>query len=244
MTVGQNVLVTGVSRGLGLAITRALLDDGWTVYGVSRTKSEAYAKLEEHAPGRVKFWPADLSRGEPAIAALFGEYLPQSVPVHALVNNAAEAYDDLLTNAQPERLARMFATNVFAPMLLTKQAIRNMLLHQTRGSIVHVSSVAVRTGFKGLTMYAATKGALEAFSKNVAREWGGRGIRSNCVAPGYMDTAMNASLTPEQREKIHRRTALQTAVQPESVAGAVAYLLSERAASVTGQTWCVDGGAV
>lgn len=83
----------------------------------------------------------------------------------------------------------MYNVNVFSPMLLTKYAIRNMLLHHTQGSIIHISSISVHTGYKGLSMYASSKGALEAFSKDTAREWGQLGIRSNVVVPGFMETA-------------------------------------------------------
>lgn len=243
MNPPKNILVTGVSRGVGLAIARRLVEQGWTIYGTSRRESEAFAELRATAPDRVKFCAADLTSPEEAQTALFGSFISSDVVLHGLVNNAAEAYDDLVTNLKVDRLTRMMATNVVAPMLLTKRAIRNMLLHQTRGSLVHLSSVAAHTGYKGLAMYGATKGALEAFSKNVAREWGGRGIRSNCVAAGFMETDMSAGLSAEQRAKIHRRSALAGPVDPDSVAALVEYLLGAGAESVTGQTLRVDAGA-
>jgi 3-oxoacyl-[acyl-carrier protein] reductase len=133
----------------------------------------------------------------------------------------------------------MQAVNVLAPILLTKLVIRNFLLHRTAGSLVHVSSISTRDGYKGLAMYAATKGALEAFSKGVAREWGSRGIRSNCVVPGFMETPMSAGLGPEQREKIYRRQPLGKAVDVESVAATVSFLLGPDAGSITGQEYVV-----
>ena len=93
-------------------------------------------------------------------------------PIHGFVNNAAFAYDDL-TNMQLKKLKNMFEVNVFSPMLLTKYILRDMLLNKIEGSIVHVSSISAHTGYKGLSMYASTKGALESFSKNISREWGG-----------------------------------------------------------------------
>ena len=90
-------------------------------------------------------------------------------------------------------------------MMITKYVLRDMLLHKTQGSIVHVSSISVHTGYKGLAMYASTKGSLEAFSKNTSREWGRLGIRSNIVCPGFMDTNMNSSLNDDQRSKIFKR---------------------------------------
>lgn len=242
--MNKNILVTGVSRGLGLAIARAVVEAGWNVHGVSRTCSDEFQALQRSAPERVRFLAVDLADPERAAHAIFEQLLPVGTLVDGLVNNAALAYDDLLTNADAGKLQASFAVNVFTPILLTKYAIRRMLVQRTAGSIVHVSSVSVHTGYKGLSMYAATKGALEAFSKNTAREWGERGIRSNCVAPGFMETEMTAKLTAEQRGSIYRRNALKKAADPRSVAAAVVHLLGEGAASVTGQTLCVDAGAI
>lgn len=242
--MSRNILITGVSQGLGLAIARAVLAAGWSVYGVSRRLSPEFTALQREAAGRAHFQVFDLARADDAKSELFGTFLPSALPLHGFVNNAAVAYDDLVSNLDAARLRAMYEVNVFAPMLLTKQVIRRMLLHQVAGSIVHLSSISVHTGYKGLAMYASTKGALEAFSKNTAREWGERGIRSNCVVAGFMDTAMSAGLTTEQREKIHRRTALQRATSPDSVAATVVHLLGEGAASMTGQNIFVDAGTI
>lgn len=242
--MSKNILITGVSRGLGLEIARAVLAAGWNVYGVSRTNSANFQALQKQAPERVRFLAADLGEPERSVHAVFEQLLPIGAPVDGLVNNAALAYDDLLTNADVARLQDSWTVNVLAPILMTKYAIRRMLVQRMAGSIVHVSSVSVHTGYKGLSMYAATKGALEAFSKNTAREWGERGIRSNCVAPGFMETEMTAKLTDEQRASIHRRNALKRATDPRSVAAAIVHLLGDGSASVTGQTLCVDAGAI
>lgn len=242
--MNRTILVTGVSRGLGLAVAETLLEAGDTVLGVSRTKSEAIGSLEQRFPERMKFRAVDLTSPEAACASIGDDFAGLSVPLHGFVNNAAHAYDDLVTNLQLAPLEEMFAVNVFTPMLLTRHVLRNMVLHRTAGSIVHVSSISAHTGYKGLAMYAATKGALEAFSKNTAREWGERKIRSNCVVAGFMDTAMSGSLTADQKERIHRRTSLKEATQPESVASTIAFLLSDAAASITGQEIFVDAGTI
>jgi 3-oxoacyl-[acyl-carrier protein] reductase len=242
--MSRNILITGVSRGLGLAITRAVLAEGWKVYGISRTYSTEVQALEQSSEGRFKFMPLDLAAVDSLAEAVFEQLLPTGTVLDGFVNNAAVAYDDLVTNLDVHRLRAMFEVNVFAPMVLTKFAIRRMLVGQTRGSIVHVSSVSAHTGYKGLAMYASTKGALEAFSLNTAREWGERGIRSNSVAAGFMETDMSAKLSSEQREAIARRAGLKQLTSPVSVAATIAFLLGDGAGAITGEVIRVDSGAI
>lgn len=242
--MSKNILVTGVSQGLGLAIAESIVAAGWSVYGVSRQHSPEYSALQQKHPGRVHFHAFDLAGVDQVKDDLFGKFLPFSVPLHGYVNNAAMAYDDIVTNLDASRLRAMFDVNVFAPMMVTKYAIRHMLFNRMQGSILHISSISVHTGYKGLAMYASTKGALEAFSKNTAREWGERGVRSNCVVAGFMETAMNGKLSEEQRQRIYNRTALKRATTVGSVADTVTFLLGEGAASITGQNIFVDSGTI
>ena len=242
--MNRNVLVTGVSQGLGLVLAGRLLSAGWSVYGLSRNLSPAYAGLQAAYAGRARHLPYDLHDTDGVHAKVFGEFAGFDVVLHGFVNNAATAYDDIITNLDAGRLREMYAVNVFTPMMLTKYVVRNMLFHRTAGSIVHVSSISVHAGYKGLAMYASTKGALEAFSKGTAREWGERKIRSNCVVAGFMETAMSATLSEEQRQRIYQRTALKEATRLESVADTVAFLLDEGAASITGQNMVVDSGTI
>lgn len=238
------IIVTGDSGGLGGAIVREVLNGGSSgVIGISRRRTEAIEKLLAENPERYQHINFDLSDVK-GIEKLFLTEIRSIGRLGGLVNNAANAYDDLVTNLNVEPLRRMFDINVFAGMMLTKYAIRDMLVTKTEGALVHVSSVSARTGYKGLSMYAATKGALEAFSSGVAREWGALGIRSNVVAPGFMETEISSSLTDEQREKIYRRTSLKRAVSIDSVAKTVAFLLSEAATSITGSIVRVDNGTV
>jgi 3-oxoacyl-[acyl-carrier protein] reductase len=242
--MSKNILITGVSQGLGLEITRAILAAGWTVYGVSRRLSPEFQTLQANHPERVKFFAFDLSDVAGVQSLLFKNFVGLDTPLHGFVNNAAAAYDDLISNLNADRLEEMYRVNVFAPMMATRQVIRNMLLHGLGGSIVHISSISAHTGYKGLAMYASTKGALEAFSKNTAREWGERSIRSNCVVAGFMETAMTANLDEAQRAKIHSRTALRRATSPASVAASVVFLLGPDASSITGQNVFVDSGVI
>lgn len=240
----MNILVTGCSRGVGLEICRVLLKEGHNVYGVARSHTDEFKALEEEFAGHLFFKSIDLSDSEGARKSVFKEFITNNIVLDGYVNNAAVAYDDIVTNLNLDRLKAMYDVNVFTPMMITKYVIRNMLLHKTKGSIVHISSISVHTGYKGLAMYASSKGALEAFSKDTAREWGQLGIRSNVVVPGFMATAMSASLTEEQRSKIYARTSLKAATDVHSVAETVSFLLSEKACSITGQNIHVDNGTI
>jgi 3-oxoacyl-[acyl-carrier protein] reductase len=238
----MNLLVTGGTRGLGLEIVRQQLDAGHKLWVIGRQLSSELGALQSACPERLSFIAADLA--DPAVvqSGVLEREIGKDQPLDGFVNNAAMAYDDLVTNLDLKRLEEMFRVNVLSPMLLTKWVIRRMLLHRTRGSLVHISSICAHTGYKGLAMYAGSKGALEAFSKNVAREWGSLGIRSNCVVPGFMETDMTASLSADQKQRIYERGSLKQPVQVESVAATVGYLLSAASQSITGQEFVVDAG--
>ena len=240
----MNYLVTGCSRGVGLEICRVLLKEGHCVYGIARTHSDGFKQLEEEYGDHAHFKSIDLSDAEHVRQSIFKDFVPNAVQLHGFVNNAAIAYDDIVTNLNLSKLESMYKVNVFTPMMITKYSLRNMLLHHTKGSIVHISSISAHTGYKGVAMYASSKGALEAFSKDTAREWGSLGIRSNVVVPGFMETAMSSTLTQDQKDRIYKRTSLKAATDTISVAETVAFLLSDKACSITGQNIHVDNGTI
>ena len=240
----MNILVTGVSKGLGLEITKTLLSDNHKVFGVSRSVTGELKSLMAQYPDNLFIKTFDLERVEEVKSLFSDEFLGYHVKLHGFVNNAAAAYDDIITNLHFEQLDRMFRINVYTPMMLTKLVIRNMLLNRISGSIIHISSISVHTGYKGLAMYAASKGALEAFSKNTAREWGERGIRSNCIVAGFMETNMSSTLSAEQKDRIYKRTSLKVPVDLGSVANTVSFLLNDGSKSVTGQNIHVDAGTI
>lgn len=240
----MNILVTGCSRGVGLEICRVLLQYGHIVYGVARSHTQKFTQLQAEFPNKLLYKSIDLSDSENVHKNVFKEFVTNKIQLHGVVNNAAMAYDDIVTNLNLEKLKEMYTVNVFTPMMITKYAIRNMLLHHTRGSIVHISSISAHTGYKGLAMYASSKGALEAFSKNTCREWGELGIRSNVVVPGFMETAMSSTLSEEQKRRIYQRTSLKAATSVTSVAEMVSFLLSQKAESISGETIRVDNGTI
>ena len=240
----MNILVTGCSRGVGLEICRVLLEQGHTVYGVARNYTDDFKELAMRYKDRLFFKSVDLSAPAEIHRQVFKEYVTNRIALDGVVNNAAMAYDDIVTNLRLEKLEAMYAVNVFAPMMITKYAIRNMLLHRKKGCIVHISSISAHTGYNGFAMYASSTGALEAFSKDTAREWGELGIRSNVVVPGFMETEMSASLTQEQKDRIYKRTSMKQATSVRSVAETTVFLLSEKACSITGQNIHIDNGTI
>ncbi len=240
----KNILVSGVSRGLGLEIARVILAQGAHIYGLSRSKTCEVAELMAEYPNSFFHLQYDLADSEGVKGKVFDDWIGSKTPIHGFVNNAAIAYDDIITNLNLDRLINMYGVNVFTPYMIVKSIIRNMILHRIAGSIVHISSISVHTGYKGLAMYAGSKAALEGFSKNTAREWGERGIRSNCLVAGFMETAMSETLSKEQKDRIYRRTSMKTPTSVESVAETVAFLVSDRAISITGQNIHVDSGTI
>lgn len=242
--INMNILVTGISKGLGLSIAETLLKKEHTVYGLSRSKTHELENLIKLFPKNLHWLEYDLSDSGNVRKKIFKDWIGLQTPLHGFVNNAALAYDDIVTNLNIESLEEMYQVNVFTPMMLTKFVIRQMLLHHIQGSIVHLSSISAHTGYKGLAMYASTKGALEAFSKNTAREWGELGIRSNCLVAGFMETEMSSTLDEEQKNRIYKRTSLKKAVDVKSVAETIAFLLSKEATSITGQNIHVDSGTI
>lgn len=240
----KNVIVTGASRGLGLKITETLLRNNYNIIVINRTSTDELDKLKIQHPDSLMIIQYDLSDTENINNEIFKKAIGYDKIIHGLINNAAVAYDDIITNLNIDKLEYMYRINVFSPMILTKYVIRHMLLHNIPGHIIHVSSISAHTGYKGLAMYASTKGALEAFSRNTAREWGKMGIRSNCIVPGFMETEMSSRLTLEQKNKIYSRTCLNKPTIIDSVSHTILFLLSEDALSITGQNIHIDSGTI
>ena len=242
----MNIFVTGISKGLGLETARIALLRGMTVYGVSRSMTTELEQLMAEFPITLRWMALDLAQDDLDVRKVLfkSDFISNSVPLHGFVNNAAIAYDDIVTNLNQDRLTQMFKVNVFIPMMITKYAIRNMIFNRIKGSIVHLSSISVHTGYKGLAMYAGSKGALEGFSKNTAREWGGQGVRSNCLVAGFMETNMSSTLSTDQKNRIYNRTSMKKPTTLQSVAETILFLLGDGAESITGQNIHVDSGTI
>lgn len=240
----KNIIVTGASKGVGLVITKTLLEQGYGVFAINRSISAELEELKKQHEESLNILQYDLSNVEDIRKVVFKSFIGLTTPIHGFVNNAAMAYDDIVTNLNIDPLEQMYRVNVFSPMLFTKYILRQMLFNRMKGSIIHISSISVHTGYKGLAMYASSKGALEAFSKNTAREWGERGIRSNALVAGFMETNMSGTLSDDQKGRIYQRTSMKQATSIQSVADMVEFLLSEKANSITGQNIHVDSGTI
>ncbi len=162
-------------------------------------------------------------------------------PVYGLVNNAGIGTSGILSTMTDRDLARIVQLNVLSPLTLSKYLVRSMMAARA-GRIVNMSSIVASTGYPGLTAYSATKAALEGMTRSLAREVGSLGITVNAVAPGFVETGLTSELNEKQREQIKRRSALQRMVTVNDVAAAVAFLISEKAANITGTVLTVDAG--
>jgi 3-oxoacyl-[acyl-carrier protein] reductase len=242
----RNVLVTGGSRGLGLAIARKLAGAGYRVIAVARQKSkeatDAIAQIESgEGSGTLHFTPFDLAKIN-EIPALLRGLRKEFGPLFGLVNNAALGTDGalaLMHNAKIEQLVRV---NTLSPLVLTKYVVRGMMADGA-GRIVNIASIIGFTGYSGLSAYAATKASMLGFTRSLAREVGRMGITVNAVAPGFLATEMTDALADEQRARIARRSALKRLAEVDDVANAVEFLLSPKARNISGTVLTVDAGA-
>ncbi|MDF8335182.1 SDR family NAD(P)-dependent oxidoreductase [Novosphingobium cyanobacteriorum] len=236
----STIVVTGASRGVGLALTRRLLELGHQVVAANRTFGPDLCELAERYPGRLAFEHLDLSRADEVQDT--GRRIAKTYKdLYGVVNNAASGGDQLFALMSRGDIEGLVQTNLLGPILLTRQLLQPMLLKR-RGRIILTSSVNARTGYSGLSVYGATKAGLEGFMRSLSREIGKRGVTINCVAPGYMPTALTSGLTGDRLASVLRRSPLGVA-NPDDVAAAMVYLLSDGAAKVTGTVLTVDGGS-
>ena len=236
----QNVIVTGGSRGLGLAMTRTLVAAGYRVIALARSNTPELAAAADSGSGAVEFRACDLSNLEqigPLVKALRADF----GPFYGLVNNAGLGTGGLLGTMRDQDIERLIQLNTVSPILLSKYVVRSMMA-QREGRIINIASIVAATGYSGLSVYSATKAALIGFTRSLAREVGQLGITVNAIAPGFISTEMTNDLDESQREKIARRSAMKRMADPIDVARGVEFLLSEGARNITGTTLTIDAG--
>lgn len=242
----RNVIVTGGSRGLGLGIAQNLAAAGYCVVAIARRRSDALSKaiedVEAAQAGSLQFKPFDLS-DTAGLHGLVKELRTEIGPIYGLVNNAGIGTGGLLATMRDADIERVVHLNTLSIFLLTKYVLRSMMADAAGGRIVNMSSIVSYTGYKGLSVYSATKSALTGFTRSLAREVGPLGITVNAVAPGFVDTEMTEGMAGTQRDKIARRSALRRLAGVDDVANAVAYLLGDEAKNITATTLTVDAGS-
>ena len=236
---GKAALVTGASGGIGAAVARVLHGAGATV-ALHGTRAERLEALAGELGQRAHVTPADL--GDRAAAEGLAKRAAETMGgVDILVNNAGLTRDNLFMRMSAEEWDRVIQVNLTAAFLLSKAVLRGMMKARW-GRIVNVTSVVGHTGNPGQGNYAAAKAGLAAMSKSLAAEVASRGITVNCVAPGFIETAMTDKLTDEQKGRIMGQIPAGRMGTPEDCAAAILYLASPEAAYVTGQTLHVNGG--
>jgi 3-oxoacyl-[acyl-carrier protein] reductase len=240
----DNVVVTGSSRGLGLAIAERLACDGFRVVAVARRHSEALAattaKLAEHGTGALVFHPLDLT-DVAAIPSFVRELRAQIGPIYGLVNNAGLGTAGILANMPDAQIEALIRLNTLSPIVMSKYVVRGMMA-EGRGRVINVSSIVASTGFNALSVYAATKASLVGFTKSLAREVGRVGVTVNAIAPGFIDTEMTRELEESERDRVIGRSALRRLAAPEDIAAMAAFLMGEGGRNITGAVVTVDAG--
>ena len=241
----DSVIVTGASRGIGLAIADRLARDGFRVVAVARGDSQALAasaaRLAQQGLGSLEFLPLDLS-DVAVIPTFVRELRRQFGPIYGLVNNAGLGTEGLLATMSDADIQALIRLNTLSPILLSKYVVRGMMT-QGRGRVINVCSIVASTGFNRLSVYAATKASLIGFTKSLAREVGELGINVNAIAPGFIDTDMTRGLKGPDRKRVIARSPLRRLAEPDDIAAMSAFLMGEGGRNITGAVMTVDAGS-
>ena len=238
---GQVALVTGSTRGIGLAIAERLHGAGAKVAIIGRQAAQAEQVAAGLGPGAAGFGcdVADAAAVDAAIAATEKGLGPISI----LVNNAGVTRDNILLRLSDEDWDTVLDANLKGAFHTTRAVIKGMMKRRA-GRIINITSIVGLIGNKGQANYAASKAGLIGFTKSVAREYASRNVLVNCIAPGFIATDMTAALPPEARDALLGQIALGRLGEPADIAGAVLFLASDMASYITGQVLVIDGGMV
>ena len=238
---GRTAFVTGSTRGIGLAVARALHRAGAKVAVVGRSEARAQVVAVELGEGAVGVAcdVADAAQVEAAIAAAEAAL----GPIDILVNNAGLTRDNIVLRLSEEDWDAVLDANLKGAFFTIRTVIKGMMKRRA-GRIINISSVVGLTGNKGQANYAASKAGLVGLTKSVAKEYASRGVLANCIAPGFIETDMTAALPSEARTALLEQIALGRLGRPDDIAAAVLFLASDLSAYITGQVLVVDGGMV
>ena len=233
--------VTGSTRGIGLGIARALRGAGAKVAIVGRDADRARGVAAELGERTIGVG-CDVAQADQVEAAVTAAEAALG-PITLLVNNAGLTRDNILLRLTEADWDAVLDANLKGAFHTTRLAIKGMMKRRS-GRIINVTSIVGLSGNKGQANYAASKAGLIGFTKSVAKEYAGRGILANCIAPGYIETDMTSGLPDAAKATLLQGIALGRLGRPEDVAGAALFLASDLAAYITGQVLVVDGGLV
>lgn len=232
----KKAIITGGSRGIGLAIIKTLLADNYEVWYLSRSA------IQEDLGTLVHHVPCDMQDRETLVSSLT-DIVKEAGQVDLLVNNAGITRDGLVMRMKDEAWDDVIAVNL-SSVFLTCRTLARTMLKQKSGSIVNITSVVGVVGNGGQANYSASKAGVIGLSKSLAKEFASRGVRVNCVAPGFIETSMTDKLNDEQKEGILKQIPLGMMGSAQQIADVVKFLASSSASYMTGQVLCVDGGMV
>ncbi|BFM48157.1 3-oxoacyl-ACP reductase FabG [Marinomonas sp. THO17] len=236
---GKIALVTGATRGIGKAIATALVEQGATVIGTATSESGAQS-ISEYLGENGKGWVLDVSSSD-SVDSVVKEVTAEFGAPTILVNNAGITRDNLMMRMKEDEWEQVLNTNLTSVYRVTKACLRGMTKAKF-GRVISISSVVGSMGNGGQTNYSAAKAGLEGFSRSLAAEIASRGITVNCVAPGFIETDMTKVLPEDHKAKLVEKVPSARLGQPEEIASAVAFLASQGAAYITGETLHVNGG--
>lgn len=240
---GKTAIITGASRGIGKGIAKVFAEQGANIAFTYSSSKEAAQELEKELNNlgvKAKGYQSNAANFNQA-QELASEVLKEFGSIDILINNAGITKDNLLMRISEEDFDKVINVNLKSVFNLTKAVIRPMM-KQRKGSIINMSSVVGVKGNAGQSNYAASKAGIIGFSKSVALELGSRNIRSNVIAPGFIETEMTAKLDKATVDGWRKAIPLKRGGTPEDVANACVFLASDMSAYITGQTLNVDGG--
>lgn len=238
-TRGQGIIVSGGSRGLGLHLVERLLKNGNRVATFARSRTAEMDRLEKEFGADFYFQELDAVDGV-GVNRFFATVVGRFNRIDSIVNNAAIGQDQLLMHTDFDTIQRVVDINIVGPTILTRAAVKHMMINGG-GNICSISSICGSRGYAGLTVYAGSKGYLDAMTRSLAREVGEAGIFVNCVAPGFFESEMSSVLRPEQLETIKRRTPSGSLSNDENIFKVVDLVISGTT-NMQGQVVFVDGG--
>ena len=241
---GKIALITGASRGIGKSISMILAQNGAHVICISRNINDVQSVVDDITNKKFNASAASCDiYSTDNVTSLVKNIIDEHGKIDILVNNAGITRDNLLMRMSEDDWDKVLNVNLKAVFTSIKVASRSMI-KQRSGRIINISSVVGLTGNSGQVNYAASKAGLIGMTKSIAKEFASRGITANCIAPGYIETEMTSNLTDDVKSSIKEQIPLGRIGCVEDIAHAVAYLASDEASYITGQTLTVDGGMV